>query len=67
MKTDKFYICECGKKIRIHWTNLAEFKRGEDSFCAGASKCKKCNILQSHYLGNIKDINEYISILESLY
>jgi hypothetical protein len=67
MKIEKFLICECGKKKRIHWTNLAEFRRGEDSFCAGASKCKKCNILQSHYVGNIVAIRKFISILESQY
>jgi len=65
MEIDKFLICECGKKKKIHWTNLAEFKRGEDSFCVGASQCKKCNILQSHYSGNAGDIQKFLYILEN--
>lgn len=67
MKIEKSLICECGKKKKIHWSNLAEFKRGEDTFCAGASQCKKCHILQTHYCGNAEDIKEYISILENLH
>jgi hypothetical protein len=67
MKIDKYLICECGKKKRIHWNNLAEFKRGEYSFCVGASQCSKCGILQTHYSGNAKDIMEYVSIFEAQY
>jgi predicted secreted protein len=65
MKIDKYIICECGKRKRIHWNNLAEFKRGEISFCVGASKCKKCGVLETHCSGNEQDIMEFLSILEA--
>ena len=67
MNIEKYIICNCGKKKRIHWTGLSEFKRGEVTFCAGASECKKCGVLQSHYSGNPDDIMEFVSFMESQY
>ena len=67
MNIEKYIICNCGKKKRIHWTGLSEFKRGEVTFCAGASECKKCGVLQSHYSGNPEDIMEFVSFMESQY
>jgi hypothetical protein len=64
MKIDKYIICSCGKKKRIHWTGLAEFKRGEVSFCIGASGCTKCLVVQSHYVGNADDIFKFVSEFE---
>ncbi len=66
MKVDKYIICDCGKKKRIHWEGKAEFQRGELPICVGASECKSCGIVQEHYLGTEQAIKDFVDIMDNM-
>ena len=65
MELDKFIKCKCGKKKKVTWIGKAEFKRGDTTFCVGLTKCSKCLVKQQHYSGNMSDIAEFISYMET--
>ncbi len=66
MKVDKYIICECGKKKRIHWQGKAEFLRGELPLCVGISQCKRCEVTQEHYLGSSEAIQDFVGIMDDM-
>ena len=61
MKFDKFIRCNCGKNKKISWIGKADFNKGKVTFCIGISLCKKCELRQEHYSGDIEDIQAFIN------
>ena len=66
MEVVKHGVCKCGKKVKIHWEGKAEYQRGESPICVGVGECKRCGLIQQHFLGEADAIKEFQEIMANM-
>jgi len=55
----KKYTCPCGKEKNIVWLEPLRFCMGFEPSCYGYSVCTECDIMQTHYSGNLDGAEEF--------